>query len=99
MLEAADLPVQTGVLLSSVEPGSPAYRAGLCGGGRQITVSGVLMLAGGDIVIAIDTVSKLNAYGSGYEAQTDSSPQCTAKKPPRDGAITPGAIQTITKRL
>jgi 2-alkenal reductase len=54
MVEAADLPVETGVLISEVEPGSPAGRAGLRGGDQQIQVSGLPMLAGGDIVIAID---------------------------------------------
>jgi 2-alkenal reductase len=56
MVEAADLPIQTGVLISEVEPESPADRAGLRGGDQQILVSGVPMLTGGDIVIAIDQV-------------------------------------------
>jgi S1-C subfamily serine protease len=56
MVEAADLPVDTGVLVFAVEPGSPAEKAGLRGGDQQIVVSGVPMLAGGDIVIAIDQV-------------------------------------------
>ena len=56
IVEAADLPVQTGVLISEVEPASPADRAGLRGGVQQVLVSGVPMLTGGDIVIAIDNV-------------------------------------------
>jgi S1-C subfamily serine protease len=56
MVEAADLPVEVGVLVFEVEVGSPAERAGLRGGQQQITVSGVPMLAGGDIVVAIDGV-------------------------------------------
>jgi 2-alkenal reductase len=56
MVEAADLPVDTGVLVFEVEPGSPAEEAGLRGGDQQIMVSGIPMLAGGDIVIAIDDV-------------------------------------------
>jgi 2-alkenal reductase len=54
MVEAADLPVETGVLISTVEPGSPAEKAGLRGGSRQLQVSGMALLAGGDIIIAID---------------------------------------------
>ena len=54
MVEAAALPVDTGVLVFEVEPGSPAEKAGLQGGDQQIVVSGVPMRTGGDIVIAID---------------------------------------------
>jgi S1-C subfamily serine protease len=56
MIEAGDLPVETGVLISTVEPGSPAEKAGLRGGGRQVVASGVPMLTGGDIVIAINNI-------------------------------------------
>jgi serine protease Do len=56
MVEAAGLPVETGVLISEVEPGSPADKAGLRGGSQQVQASGGSMLTGGDIVIAIDEV-------------------------------------------
>jgi 2-alkenal reductase len=56
MVEAADLPLEIGVLISTVEPGSPADRAGLHGGSQQVVVSGIPMLAGGDIMTAIDQV-------------------------------------------
>jgi S1-C subfamily serine protease len=56
MVEAASLPVDTGVLVFAVEPGSPAEKAGLRGGDQEIMVSGIPMLAGGDVVIAIDDV-------------------------------------------
>ena len=56
LIQAARLPVETGVLIASVEPGSPADKAGLRGGDRQVQVSGAQMLAGGDIVIAINDV-------------------------------------------
>jgi 2-alkenal reductase len=54
LIEAEKLPVETGVIISTVEPGSPADKAGLRGGNRQVQVSGTQMLAGGDIVVAID---------------------------------------------
>jgi 2-alkenal reductase len=57
MVEAADLPVETGVLIFEVEPGSPAEKAGIRGGSQQVQVSGVPMLIGGDIVVAIDGVA------------------------------------------
>jgi len=55
MVEAMDLPVETGVLVFEVEPGGPAEKAGLLGGQRETVVSGRPMLAGGDIVVAIDS--------------------------------------------
>jgi S1-C subfamily serine protease len=51
---ALNLPVNTGVLVSSVVEGGPAAQAGLRGGDRQITVRGIPVVAGGDVIIAID---------------------------------------------
>jgi 2-alkenal reductase len=56
LVEAANLPVETGVLVATVEPDSPAERAGLRGGNQQLQAAGRPVLAGGDIVIAIDEV-------------------------------------------
>jgi S1-C subfamily serine protease len=56
MVEAADLLVETGILISIVESDSPADKAGLHGGDRQVQVSGLPMSAGGDIIIAINEV-------------------------------------------
>ena len=51
---ALKLPVKQGVLIASVVDGGPAERAGLKGGDRQVTVRGIPVRAGGDILIAID---------------------------------------------
>lgn len=56
MVAAADLPVDTGVLIFEVEPGSPAEKAGVLGGDQQLVISGLPMQVGGDILIAIDQV-------------------------------------------
>jgi 2-alkenal reductase len=56
MVEALDLPVEIGVLIAQVEPGGPAEKAGLRGGEQEVVVSGIPMLAGGDVVVAIDDV-------------------------------------------
>jgi len=57
IVEAADLPVETGVLVFEVDPAGPAAKAGLRGGNQQVLVSNVPILIGGDIVIAIDQVA------------------------------------------
>ncbi|MCS7282678.1 MAG: trypsin-like peptidase domain-containing protein [Anaerolineae bacterium] len=49
-----DLPVNYGVLISSVEPGGPADQAGLRGGTRTVRALGTTIRVGGDIIIAID---------------------------------------------
>ncbi|MCL6429816.1 MAG: trypsin-like peptidase domain-containing protein [Anaerolineae bacterium] len=54
LAEALKLPVQQGVLVARVAPGSPAARAGLRGATRQARVGNYRVLAGGDIVTAID---------------------------------------------
>jgi S1-C subfamily serine protease len=54
MVAAMDLPVETGVLVFTVEPGSPAANADLHGGNSEVVVSGRPMRAGGDIVVAIE---------------------------------------------
>jgi S1-C subfamily serine protease len=59
MVEAMGLPVDTGVLIFEVEPDSPAEEAGLQGGTEQVFVgeANIPMMAGGDIVVAIDDVT------------------------------------------
>jgi S1-C subfamily serine protease len=48
------LPVGEGMLVAKVEPGSGAARAGLKGGGSQITVAGETYVVGGDVIARID---------------------------------------------
>jgi len=51
---AMNAPVSKGVLIVDVMRGSPAERAGLRGGTRQVVVNGVPVTVGGDIVTAIN---------------------------------------------
>jgi serine protease Do len=46
----------TGFLIFAVEPGSPAELAGMRGGDRVVTVEGRPVVAGGDVIIAVDNV-------------------------------------------
>jgi S1-C subfamily serine protease len=67
LAEPLSLPVTAGVLVSSVTPNSPAAKAGLRGGTREVQVRGRPVCAGGDIIVAIDgtyvdTMDELVAY-------------------------------------
>jgi 2-alkenal reductase len=69
---ALKLPVEKGVLVSSVVNGGPADRAGVRGGDRQITVRGIPVVTGGDIITAIDgdpitSFDQMIAYLSGQK--------------------------------
>ncbi len=45
---------QTGVLVESVRPSSPAEQAGLQGGTRSVTIGGQDVMTGGDVITAVD---------------------------------------------
>ncbi|HTP11712.1 MAG TPA: trypsin-like peptidase domain-containing protein [Anaerolineae bacterium] len=51
---ALNLPVAKGVVIATVVDGGPAERAGLKGGDQQVTVRGIPVRSGGDIITAID---------------------------------------------
>jgi len=54
--EALNLPVDKGLLVARIYQNSPAHRAGLRGADRRVELRRYVILAGGDIVIAIDGV-------------------------------------------
>ncbi|MBL8134771.1 MAG: trypsin-like peptidase domain-containing protein [Anaerolineae bacterium] len=57
LAEPLELPVEAGVLVEYVTPGSPAAAAGLLGGMRVETVRGRDICVGGDIIIAVDGIA------------------------------------------
>lgn len=58
LVEALDLPVNQGVLVEEVDPAGPSRKAGLRGGTREVRIEefSTSVMAGGDIIIAIDEV-------------------------------------------
>ncbi len=67
LAEPLGLPVTSGVLIQEVVPNSPADRAGLRGGTREVTIRGRTFLVDGDIIVAIngefvDTMDELVGY-------------------------------------
>ncbi|MDJ0270075.1 MAG: trypsin-like peptidase domain-containing protein [Aigarchaeota archaeon] len=52
--EALGVSVKRGFLVESVVAGGPAAKAGIRGGEKEIIVDGIRILAGGDIIIAIN---------------------------------------------
>jgi S1-C subfamily serine protease len=54
LVEAMDLPVDGGVLVSEVTPDSPAAKAGIRGGTREVSIRGQMVRQGGDIIVSID---------------------------------------------
>lgn len=54
LAESLRLTQQQGVLVESVVSGGPAERAGVRGGSQRVTVDGVVIMTGGDIIVAVD---------------------------------------------
>jgi len=53
-LKGLNLPVQSGVLVDSVQPSSPASRAGIRGGDIPAQVNGQTVRLGGDIIVEVE---------------------------------------------
>jgi S1-C subfamily serine protease len=53
-LSALNLPVKAGALVETVEAGTPAAKAGIRAGNLEVEVSGSKVLAGGDIIVAVN---------------------------------------------
>ena len=51
---ALELPVERGAIVVRVAKGSPAARAGLHGGTRQVVIGNAIVIIGGDVVTAAD---------------------------------------------
>ena len=51
---ALELPIERGALVVRVVRGSPAARAGLQGGTRQVVIGNAIVIIGGDVVTAVD---------------------------------------------
>jgi S1-C subfamily serine protease len=54
LARALELPVERGALVVRVARGSPAARAGLLGGTRQVVIGNAIVIIGGDVVTAAD---------------------------------------------
>jgi len=55
LAETYNLPVEAGILVASVEPGSGAAKARLKGGRTQVVVAGETYVLGGDIIVGFDS--------------------------------------------
>jgi S1-C subfamily serine protease len=73
------LPVDNGVLIQVVRPGSPAAEAGLRGGTTQVVVDGESYLVGGDVITKAD--------GQTIESAEQLRSVVTAKQPGDDLAL------------
>jgi S1-C subfamily serine protease len=93
-LDALDLPVNSGALVQRVELGSPAEKAGIRAGKSRRTIGGEDVIAGGDIITAID----------GKRTKTNSDvAELIGKKRPGDRVeitlVREGEPRTVTVKL
>jgi S1-C subfamily serine protease len=75
LAEAMNMDSDTrGTLVASVTADGPAAVAGLRGGSRQITVNGVVVSVGGDIIIGADGKSMNSFYDLIYYVESNKRP-------------------------
>jgi S1-C subfamily serine protease len=72
-LSALNLPVKGGALVQSVQPGTPAAKAGIRGGSISGQVAGGQVAVGGDIIVGVD--------GKTVNSSEDLGADISAKKP------------------
>jgi putative serine protease PepD len=60
LVQALRLPVNEGIMVVEVTPGSPAQRAGIRGGDRVVQVGNMIVRVGGDIITEVDRVKVRN---------------------------------------
>jgi putative serine protease PepD len=71
--KALGLKIEQGVLVASVESGSPAAKAGIRGGGKQVALQDQVYVTGGDVITKID--------GTAVTSNDDLSTFVTEHKP------------------
>jgi S1-C subfamily serine protease len=54
--EVMDLPEVKGFLIIQVLPGSPAEKAGLRGGDKEVSIDGLTLVVGGDVITGVDDI-------------------------------------------
>jgi S1-C subfamily serine protease len=93
-LSALNLPVKSGVLVQTVQAGSPAAKAGLHAGGMSAQIGGTDLVLGGDIITAVD--------GKAISSSDDLSALISGHKPGDEVRITVvrgGRSETLTATL
>jgi len=73
IVEYADLPVSSGLLVSQVRPGGKAEKGGLKGGTERVQYGRSIIFLGGDIIISVDGES-IQEYADLYSALVDTHP-------------------------
>jgi S1-C subfamily serine protease len=73
LADVLNLPVKQGALVQSVQPGSPADKAGIKGGSATVSIAGQQVRAGGDVITSID--------GKPVKSMTDVVNDVSSKQP------------------